>query len=102
MIDERYIELMSAEIDGVNLPAESEELHRYLARDSEAQRYYQGLQKSVSLIEDLGDIAAPDSIPRDVMASIDGNPARERSASRPDPPPPRAVVRPFRSYLKMV
>ena len=43
MIDERMIELMHGEIDGVLPSGEIAELHRYLDTHPEARTFYQGL-----------------------------------------------------------
>ena len=100
MIDERYIELMSSEIDGVNTPAESDELRRHLAENLDAQRYYLELRKSVGLLENAGEISPPGEMPRNIMDLIDKRHPGEAGDAIRDPRPAIAVVKPFRSYLK--
>jgi len=59
MIDEKYLELINKEIDGVNSPAESARLKAYLAQDAAAQRLYRSLEATANLLQRVKDDVKP-------------------------------------------
>ena len=51
MIDEKLIELMNSEIDGVNSAEESLELKKYVESHPEAQSYFEALHRLDHIFE---------------------------------------------------
>jgi hypothetical protein len=51
MIDERYIELINKELDGLNTESESKELEQFLSENDEALQYYDGLLHAASALK---------------------------------------------------
>jgi hypothetical protein len=76
--EERYIELMHQEIDGVNSPDESRELREYLKRDAKARRHYEELVGVAGILECAEEVSPPRSLRREIMRSVA---AHERAGS---------------------
>jgi hypothetical protein len=70
MIDDRYIELMNFEIDGVISPGEKLELEKYLAANPNAKRYYEDLRHSVRMIGEAEDLDPPEALRSRIISSI--------------------------------
>ncbi len=70
MIDERQIELMNGEIDGVNSPEESAELKRYLESHPEAQSYFEGLHRLEDIFEEAKKQLPPEQLRQNILSSV--------------------------------
>ncbi|MCU0643870.1 MAG: hypothetical protein MUC94_06380 [bacterium] len=81
MIDEKYIELMNKEIDGVITKSEQERLHNYLSANSEAQKLYNDLRQTSELLSKIPRVEPSPNIKKYVMNSIDLN--RYSKATKP-------------------
>jgi hypothetical protein len=82
MIDKKYIELMNREIDSANSPNESAELRDYLARNSEACRYYDELCSMANLISQAEMLEVPDGLKDDILSSLKPAAEGDRKRSR--------------------
>ncbi len=51
MIEERYVELINKELDGLNTESESQELEKYLSENVEALTYYEDLLRTAERVE---------------------------------------------------
>lgn len=72
MIDERYSELMSGEIDGINTTEESAVLRRYLAEHPEAREYFAQMQQATELLADSEEVDPPADMPQHIMDLVAG------------------------------
>jgi len=70
MIDNKYIELMNGELDGVNSAEESLELKNYLERHPEARRYYEELVELVQMLGRAEDVEPPPELREIILTSI--------------------------------
>ena len=70
MIPEKYRILMNNEIDGVNTPADREELDLYLADQPEARRYFEELKIFLGAIEELSCQPLPVDLHGRIMRAV--------------------------------
>jgi hypothetical protein len=70
MIDERFIEVMHAEIDGKASDAELSELRKYLQENGEAREYYESLQNVSRQLSKVEMLEAPSDIKASVMRRL--------------------------------
>ena len=70
MIEERYIELMNKELDGVNTPDGSAALRSFLAASEEARRAYDELRGIAGIFAAAGDVMPPPDMKRTIMAAV--------------------------------
>lgn len=70
MIDERYIELMNGEIDGVNSPAESRELRDYLEAHPEGRRHFEELKELGRVFAEADVVSPPSGLANAVLAAV--------------------------------
>ncbi len=70
MIENRYIELMNREIDGVNSPEESAALRAHLESNEEARRYFDELRGVAKIFVEAGDVTPPKDLNREIMRSV--------------------------------
>ena len=70
MIDEKYIELMNKEIDGLNTPQESAELKSYLKDEPEAQKQFNNLLDVSKSLEQLEEIEPSPELKKSIINSI--------------------------------
>ena len=84
MIDHTYIDLINGEIDGVNSPADSEKLYRFLDANEKAKTYHEVLERIVRRMEAQPQVEPPAELLDRIMATIPGArpPAFEHTASR--------------------
>lgn len=74
MIDEKYIELMNLEIDGVIPDKDRHELERYLDSHPDALEYYNALRNTATMLDGTEEIDPPAALSRDIIESIfEGN-----------------------------
>ena len=71
MIEERHIELMNQEIDGVNSPEESRELQRLLDTSPEAKRYYEELLRLGDAFGEIEDLDPPSGMRGAILSAVD-------------------------------
>lgn len=76
MIGKRLIELMNAEIDGVNSPEESRELHEHLDATPDARRHYEELKDVGRVFAEADEASPPEALRRAIMRAVAarGNP----------------------------
>ncbi len=79
MIDERYIELMNGEIDGMNSPEESRELEEYLKTHPEAQSHFDQLHALGNIFEEAKRITPPREMRENVLSLLFDEKQREES-----------------------
>ena len=70
MIEDRFIELMNQEIDGVNSPSQSDELRRFLESSSEGRRYYDELRGVTRVLEEAGPLAVPGELRHQILSRL--------------------------------
>jgi hypothetical protein len=70
MIDERYIELMNLEIDGVIAEEDRLELSSYLESHPDALEYYNALRSTATVLDGAEEIEPPAALSRDIIESI--------------------------------
>ena len=70
MIDEKYIELMNLEIDGVIAKEERRELSSYLESHPDALEYYNALKGTAAVLDGAEEIEPPAALSRDIIESI--------------------------------
>lgn len=70
MIENRYIELMNREIDGVNSPEESAALRAHIDANEEARRYYEDLCGVSNVFAAAGDVTPPKDLNREIMRAV--------------------------------
>jgi len=73
--EERYIELMNREIDGLNSHKESAELETHLRKNPEAERYYRELRFVAAALDRVPEIEPPPELKATILASIFGDEA---------------------------
>lgn len=78
MIDEKYIELIHKDIDGIIRPEEQEMLKAYLNENPEAQTLYRELQQTVQMLNQVEEIEPPANLKKSIMKSIDANKRKTR------------------------
>ena len=70
MIHKRHIELMNAEIDGVNSPEASRRLHQYLDANPDARRHYEELRDVGRVLAEADEVSPPEALRRAIMRAI--------------------------------
>lgn len=70
MIENKYLELLHAELDGVNTPQESARLAAYLAVHPEAQRLYDELRGMANVLAEVKPVTPPASLQYAIMKTI--------------------------------
>ena len=70
MIDDKYIELMNLEIDGVISDEDRHELERYIESHPDALEHYNTLRNTTVLLGGTEEIEPPDALSRDIIESI--------------------------------
>jgi len=70
MMEERYIELMNKEIDGLNTPSESRNLQTYLNSDSEAKNFFDDLQRTAKVLQGVEEKEPPSYLRNHILNSI--------------------------------
>ena len=79
MIDERYMELINKELDGVNSEAESKELEQVLSENGEALQYYDELLRAASALKRVEQVEPPSFLKTHILNSIKALPVPVRS-----------------------
>ncbi len=76
MIGKRLIELMNAEIDGVNSPEGSRELQEHLDANPDARRHYDELKDVGRVLAEADEASPPEALRRAIMRAVAarGNP----------------------------
>jgi len=69
-MEERYIELMNKEIDGLNTPSESRNLQTYLNSDSEAKNFFDDLQRTAKVLQGVEEKEPPSYLRNHILNSI--------------------------------
>jgi hypothetical protein len=85
MIPEKFRILMNNEIDGVNTPAERDELDLYLVRHPDARQYFEELRLSLEVLDEIGNVEPPEELHARVMAAVDRLAPVERKAATQRP-----------------
>ena len=70
MVNEKYIDLMNSEIDGINTPEESEKLKEYLAADRDAQHLFDDLMSMTKMLCEVQEIEPSSDLKMNVMSTI--------------------------------
>jgi len=70
MMNDRTLELINREIDGLNAPSESQELNSILSSDSSAKKFYNDQQQIAGIFSRVGSVEPPSSIKQNVMNEI--------------------------------
>ena len=81
MIEKRYIELMNSEIDGVNSPEESRELHEYLDGAPDARRHFEELKSVGRALSEAEEVSPPPTLRGDIMRAVEGRRRAEAGSS---------------------
>ena len=79
MIDERYIELINKELDGVNTESESNELEQFLSENAEALQYYDELLRAASALKRIEHVEPPSFLKTHILNSVEALPAPVRT-----------------------
>ena len=83
MIDEKYIELMHKEIDGIIEPHEMDQLEKYMSDNDEGRHYYEDLMQTANLLKDFPSVSPPKGLKKQIMESLDWS-RYQRKTKRPD------------------
>ncbi len=67
---ERFHELLNKEIDGLNSPAESQELSAYVQSNAEARELHQDLLKLSNALSRVQEVDPPQSLKSDILSAI--------------------------------
>jgi hypothetical protein len=80
-MEERYIELMNKEIDGLNDPSESHELQKYLDANKEARGFYEDLLRMANAFRRMEEVQPPSNLKIRILNSLGrgSNAVRSRS-----------------------
>ncbi|MCG3118328.1 MAG: hypothetical protein ALAOOOJD_00507 [bacterium] len=73
MSSDKYIELIHREIDGLNSPAESAQLRDELAANPEARQFYDEMQATASLLQEVKAVEPPAHLPHVIMNRLPAN-----------------------------
>jgi len=79
MMEERTIELMNKEIDGLNTPSESHDLQAYLNSNSEAKKFFDDLQRTARTLHGVESKEPPSYLRNHILNSIKVAPTRRAS-----------------------
>ncbi len=74
-IEEKYIELMNREIDGLNSRSESAGLKKHLRRNPEAERYYRELLFVAGVLNRVPEVEPPAELKASIMQAVFGKEA---------------------------
>lgn len=80
MTERRYIELMNAEIDGLNTPERSAELRRYIDSHPDAARHFEELLEVARVLREAEEHAPPSYLRRSIMEVVAARAAGRRVA----------------------
>ena len=80
-IDPKFVELMHAEIDGMNSERESRELQAFLEGNPDARQTFAGLQRLAETMAADGPVEPPTDLRDSILQALPGRPGRE-SAGR--------------------
>ncbi|MDP2886243.1 MAG: hypothetical protein Q8P51_14610 [Ignavibacteria bacterium] len=81
MMEERYVESMNKEIDGLNTPSESHDLQKYLNSTSEAKKFFDDLQRTVKALQGVEEKEPPSYLRNHILNSIKFEPTTRASQS---------------------
>ncbi len=81
-MEEKYIELMNREIDGLNSRKESAELEKYLHRNPEAGKYYRELLFVAGALNRVPEVEPPAELKASILNSIFGKEAEAPAGAR--------------------
>ncbi|KPJ60903.1 MAG: hypothetical protein AMJ46_04215 [Latescibacteria bacterium DG_63] len=83
MIEEKYIELMHREIDGVCSEGESAQLRGYLKENPEASRYFEELSAIARMFNSVEELEPPAELRENIFSAVFGRAreTRERESS---------------------
>ena len=70
MIDEKYLELIHAEIDGENSRSDSELLRQHLESNPESQAFFEDMKKVSEFFDGVDDREPPPQLRADILKSI--------------------------------
>ena len=70
MIEEKYIELINKEIDGVNSPKDSAKLEEYLTKNTEAQELYSELVMTSNMLNNVNELEPHPNLKKNILNSI--------------------------------
>lgn len=70
MISDKFIELIHREIDGLNSPAESAQLRDALAANPEVRQFYDEMQATASLLQEVKPVEPPAHLPHVIMNQL--------------------------------
>lgn len=79
MIDERYVELINKELDGLNTESESKELQQFLSENDEALQHYDELLRAASALKRVEQVEPPSFLKTHILNSIKTLPVPVRS-----------------------
>lgn len=79
MIDERYVELINKELDGLNTESESKELKHFLSAHNEALKYYNELLRTASALRRIDQVEPPSFLKTHILNSVKSLPVPVRS-----------------------
>jgi hypothetical protein len=81
MIDERRVEAINRELDGVSTPEESAALKTLLASDEEARATFEHLSRIHRLLSEVKPVAPPAALKEGIMAAVAERRAAEAAAA---------------------
>lgn len=70
MMEQKYVDLMNQELDGVNSPSQSRKLAEYLESDPDARQYYLELQDALQIFQKVDLLEPPQGLLESVMSTI--------------------------------
>jgi hypothetical protein len=79
MIDERYVELINKELDGLNTESESKELEHFLSENHEALQYYEELLLAASALKRIEQVDPPSFLKTHILNAVKALPTPVRS-----------------------
>lgn len=92
MIDEKYLELIHAEVDGELPDRERAELSRYLLANPEARAFREELRSVCAALDAIEQVEPPRGLKESILAAIATRaPAQERTVSRQAGQAPRML-----------
>lgn len=83
MIEEKYLELMNTEIDGVNTDEQSKELASFLETHDEAREHFDGLRAAMKAIASVRVASAPPGLFSRVMSQVSNSVAHAPAGDTP-------------------
>jgi hypothetical protein len=82
MIDERYVELINKELDGLNTVFESKELEQFMSENDEALKYYDELLRAASALKRVELVEPPSFLKTHILNSVESLPVPVRPGFR--------------------